>query len=395
MLLSAIPYVLGYLLMVVPSVLKQQDERHIIYQLCIGRTLCGVGVGMHSSVVNVYLVEISAAKYRGFLGGYLPFSIGVGITFAYLLGVGVKPYYWLANAALFMVALGVLFVLFLPETPRWLLMNRQTIRAYATLRYLRGPEADVSNEMKEIELSLENEESTLHWSMFKQHSVWKPAVTSFAILFFQQAVGTSAVISYASIIVNSTHPSKNLLVYEPSILTAVGLVVTILVFILVDRWGRRVLLLSSSAFVTLSLTGFAVFYKINSNMDVNNISDYCSPRASWLALASLLTFTASFSLGWGPIVFLVVSEIVPTRARATVSGIGTTVNGTTAFLVTYLFHDFNMAISYYGTFLLYAAFGLASLIFVALFLPETRGQTLEDIEQYFSGVRVFQGSINS
>ena len=338
------------------------------------------------------MVEISTAKYRGFLGSYFPLTIGVGVTFSYLLGVGVKPYFWLANVALVMVALMVVLVLFLPETPRWLLMNGQKMRACVTLQRLRGSEADVSSEMEEMELTLENEKSTFHWFMFKQPAIWKPAVISFMILFLQQAIGVSSVLSFASIIINSTRPSKTLLAYEPSILTVVGLVTSFLVAILVDRLGRRVFLLSSSALVTLGLTGLGIFFKINSDLDANNIPDDHSPRASWLALASLVTFMAGFALGWGPIAYMVVSEVVPTRARATVGGIGTALNWTIAFLVTYLFHDFNLALSYYGTFWLYASFSLASLIFVAVFLPETKGRTLEEIEQYFSGV--FRGAIN-
>jgi hypothetical protein len=161
-----------------------------------------------------------------------------------------------------MTVLAVFFALLLPETPRWLIMNGQRMRAHVTLQYLRGPKADVSSEMEEIELSLQNQELPFHWSMLKQPSVLKPSVITCMILFLQQYFGMTTILSYASIIVNSTHPSKVLLVHEPSILTVPGLIAVFLAFILVDRLGRRVLLLTSSALITLSLTGLAVFYKI-------------------------------------------------------------------------------------------------------------------------------------
>ena len=401
-MLSGLPFMLGYFLIVVPSAMKQQDEQHIVYQLCIGRVLSGVGLGMVSIsvpvscyrllvwvwvytcilvVFQVYVAEISTAKYRGFLGSCTQVAVTVGLTFSYILGVCLKPYFWLANVALIMVALMVVLMLFVPETPRWLFMNKQKQRAFNTLLWLRGSKADVIRELEEMEERLDNQKLGFHWSMFKQPAVWKPSVIAITILFFQQASGVNSVVFFASIVINSTHPSHELVTYEASILSFAGMVMTILAAVLMDRLGRRVLLLSSSALIILSLIGLGVFFKINDQLDVYNTPTHYSPHASWLAFTCLLIFMGGFGLGWGPIPFLVMSEIVPTCARGTVGGIGAALNWTTSFLVTYLFHDLNKAFSYYGTFWLYAGFGLASLIFVAVLLPETKGRTLEKIEQ--------------
>ena len=312
-------------------------------------------------------------------------AVTVGKAFSYILGVGVKPYFWLANVALVIVALMVVLMLFAPETPRWLLLNGQKSRARETLQWLRGLEADVSSELEEMDERLNNQESTFHLSEFQKPEIWKPAVIAIMILIFQQGSGVNSIVFYASIIVNSTHPSHTLLTYEPSILSFVAVIMIIIAALLKDHLGRRVLLLSSSGIITISLVGFGVFFRINKKLDSDSMPTTYSPHTEWLALVSLVIYMAGFEVGWGPIPFLIMSELIPTHARGTLGGIGAALNWTASFLVTYLFHDFNQALSYYGTFWLYAGVGLVSLIFVAVFLPETKGRTLEEIEQYFSG----------
>ena len=332
--------------------------------------------------LQIYIAETSTAKYRGFLGTGNQVAVTVGVFLAYVLGVWIKPYFWLAVVAMIIIAALIILMLFIPETPRWLLMDGHSKAALKSLQWLRGDKANIANEFSEIERSLKDQ-LELKCLEFQNPTLWKPLSICIMLMIFQQFCGINSVLFFASVIVDSTHPSHSMKTYEPTMIGGVQVIATVTAGVLMDRLGRRVLLITSGALLTISSIGLGVFFKINDINNDNETDESVTVHASWLALLCLFIYITGFSLGFGPIPWLIMSEILPTRARGTAGGIATAVVWLSSFIVTYQFHHFTVGMQYYGTFWFYGAVSLLAVIFTVIVIPETKGKTLEEIELHF------------
>lgn len=151
-------------------------------------------------------------------------------------------------------------------------------------------------------------------------------------------------------------------------------VATLVGVVLVDRLGRRILLIIPAIVMAISCTTFGVYYYLQPNTTTN---------LNWLAMLSLFVYLVAFSMGWGAIPWLMMSELFPARARGIASGIATLINWTGAFAITYSFIFMRKSMKNYGTFWFFAAWNLLAAVFVFFCVPETKGKTLEEIEQIF------------
>jgi SP family facilitated glucose transporter-like MFS transporter 8 len=377
-MVACLPFAVGWLLVIMTAQMIHSIGSHIIYTLCVGRVLSGLGLGMISVTVPIYIAEMSTATYRGFLGTSNQVAITIGVLLAYVLGIWIKPYYWLAVAAMIVIAVLIVFMLFVPETPRWLLMDGQQKEALKVLQWLRGDKANIANEFSEIERSLQDQEE-VNLSEFRHPSLLKPLRICIMLMIFQQFCGINSVLFFASVIFKSAHSSHSLEPYEPTLIGVVQVIATVIAGFLMDRLGRRVLLIISGSLLTISSIGLGVFFKIN-NLDNNNIHEV---RVPWLALLCLGIYITGFSLGFGPIPWLIMSEILPTRVRGTAGGITVVVSSLCSFLITYLFHHFTDSMQYYGTFWFYGGVSLLGTLYIVTVVPETKGKTLEEIEEHF------------
>ena len=201
--------------------------------------------------------------------------------------------------------------------------------------------------------------------------VYIPLLLSLGLMFFQQLSGVNAVIFYGGNIFTEAgiHWDPNI---AALIVAAVQVAATFVSCVLMDRLGRRILLLLASVFMCVSATVLGVFYYLHKP---NNLD--------WLPLVCLNVFIIFFSLGWGPIPWLILGEIFPDRIKGFASGAAAMCNWTLAFLITKLFSTLEVEITSYGTFWLFGGVCLFSFFFVAFFMPETKGETLEEIQQGF------------
>lgn len=149
--------------------------------------------------------------------------------------------------------------------------------------------------------------------------------------------------------------------------------------IIMDRYGRRKLLVIAGSGMMVSCIGLGVYYKLSSvgSTDVYDLA--------WLAAGSLICYILAFALGWGPIPMLLMSEIIPSRARGTASAVTTVTNWVFAFIVTKSFSSLQDIMGLSGTFWLFGACCMLAVLFVIRFVPETKGKSLEDIELFFIG----------
>ncbi|KAM9595218.1 solute carrier family 2, facilitated glucose transporter member 8 isoform 1-T1 [Morphnus guianensis] len=383
LMLCSIPYVFGYIV-----IISAQN----VWMLYFGRTLTGLASGITSLVVPVYISEVSHPKVRGMLGSCVQLMVVTGILGAYVAGVTLK-WRWLAVLCSFPSCIMLLFMSFMPETPRFLLNRNNHSEAIASLHFLRGPHADHEWECRQIEAGVQEE--GLNLSEFKNPSIYRPLLIGMALMFFQQVTGINAVMFYAETIFEDA----NFKVIGDSrmasvVVASIQVCFTAVAALTIDKTGRKVLLYISGIIMALSTALFGLYFKMvlsnrnnSSNPDtwftLNSASPGTESSISWLAVVSLGLFVAGFALGWGPVPWLVISEIFPLKARGILSSACVLTNWVMAFLVTKEFHDFIGFLTSSGTFWLFSAFCCLSITFTAFYVPETKGQTLEQIEAYF------------
>ncbi|XP_065551718.1 solute carrier family 2, facilitated glucose transporter member 8 isoform X1 [Lathamus discolor] len=380
LMLCSVPYVFGFTIIV---------SAQNVWMLYLGRMLTGLASGVTSLVVPVYISEISHPKVRGMLGSCVQLMVVTGILGAYIAGIAL-PWRWLAVLCSFPSCIMLLFMSFMPETPRFLLSRSRRSEAVAALRFLRGPHADHEWECEQIEAGVQEE--GLNVSEFKNPSIYRPLLIGVALMFFQQLTGINAVMFYAETIFEDANFKDSRL--ASVVVGSIQVCFTAVAALIIDKTGRKVLLYVSGIIMALSTALFGLYFKMvlpnpnnSSNPDVwatvNSASPGTESSISWLAVVSLGCFVAGFALGWGPIPWLVTSEIFPLKARGISSGACVLTNWAMAFLVTKEFNDLIGFLTSYGTFWLFSAFCCLNIAFTAFYVPETKGQTLEQIEAYF------------
>ncbi|XP_040387425.1 solute carrier family 2, facilitated glucose transporter member 8 isoform X4 [Cygnus olor] len=341
-----------------------------------------------ASWFGVYISEISHTKVRGMLGSCVQLMVVTGILGAYIAGITLK-WHWLAVLCSFPPCIMLLLMSFMPETPRFLLNQNKHAEAIASLQFLRGPYVDHEWECRQIKANVEEE--GLNLSEFKNPSIYRPLLIGVALMFLQQVTGINAVMFYAEIIFEDANFKNSRM--ASVVVGAVQVCFTAVAALIIDKTGRKVLLYISGIIMAVSTALFGLYFKMvlqhgnnSSNADLcftlNTVSPGTENSLSWLAVVSLGLFVAGFALGWGPVPWLVMSEIFPLKARGISSGVCVLTNWVMAFLVTKEFHDL-IALMSYGTFWLFSAFCCLSVTFTAFYVPETKGQTLEQIEAHF------------
>ncbi|NXJ87835.1 GTR8 protein, partial [Corythaixoides concolor] len=380
LMLCSVPYVFGYMVIV---------SAQNVWMLYSGRMLTGLASGVTSLVVPVYISEVSHPKVRGMLGSCVQLMVVTGILGAYVAGITLK-WRWLAVLCSFPSCIMLWFMSFMPETPRFLLHQKKHSEAIAALRFLRGPHVDHAWECRQIEASVQEE--GLNLSEFKDPSIYRPLLIGVALMFFQQVTGINAVMFYAETVFEDANFKDSRM--ASVVVGSIQVCFTAVAALIIDKTGRKMLLFISGIIMALSTALFGLYFKMvlpnlnnSSNPDLwftlNSASPGTESSMSWLAVVSLGLFVAGFALGWGPVPWLVISEIFPLKARGILSGACVLTNWVMAFVVTKEFHDFIGFLTSYGTFWLFSAFCCLNVTFTAFYVPETKGQTLEQIEAYF------------
>ncbi|KFM78755.1 Facilitated trehalose transporter Tret1, partial [Stegodyphus mimosarum] len=337
-----------------------------IVLIIFGRFVCGFSCGIVSVTVPMYCVEISTPDVRGLLGSAFQGFLVIGN----LISVIVGSYTTWEHLALFGAAIatmGLICFCRMPETPRWLLAKGKLDQAILVMQYLQGGHTDAEEECTAIYKDLEfQRKGLLSWKEFKHPTVYKPTVICLLLMFFQQFSGANAVFFYSSIIFKV---SKDFMKPENStiVLATVQVVATLGSNFIVDKAGRKLLLLLSSIFMTLSLIALGIYYYFALNNE-----DF-GAKFSWMPLISLISFVIAFSIGYGSVPWLLIAEMVPVRARSTVGGLGTFVNGLFAFIVTKTFTQLEDLIQTHGTFWTYSSVTALSFLVIFFILPETKG----------------------
>jgi sugar porter (SP) family MFS transporter len=261
----------------------------------------------------------------------------------------------------------------MPQSPRWLVMTGDDFAARATLAKIRVDDPDtIDRELEEIKDSIDEQPGA--WSELLQPVVKAALVVGVGLAILQQVTGINTVIYYAPTIVEFTGVDSS----AGSILAAVGVGVinvamTVVALRLLDRAGRRTLLMVGVSGMVISLFALGLAF----------VGGGGSTLSSVVAIVSLMAYVASFAISLGPIFWLLNAEIYPLSVRSKAAGIGTMANWTFNFIVSLTFLLLIEALGRPGAFWFYGAIGILTLVFCWKLVPETKGKRLEEIEALF------------
>jgi sugar porter (SP) family MFS transporter len=371
--------------------------------LMLGRFVAGIGVGYALMIAPVYTAEVSPASVRGCLASFPEVFINSGILLGYVANFAFSNLPINLNWRLMLLAGAIppIFlaagVLAMPESPRWLVTQGRLDEAQRVLHKTSDSAEEAEQRLVDIKNTLgipddsTDDKSAAMLTHNKGGAVWKelllrptPSVrriliAAIGLQFFQQASGIDSVVLYSPRVFKKAgiKSSSNSL----GVTVAVGFCKTAFVLVsvfFVDRVGRRPLLLASSAGMIISLLILGSSLAV-----IHHYPDKKLPWAGALSITTLLTFTASFASGYGPLAWVYSSEIFPLRLRAQGASLGTAVNRIMSGVVTMTFISLYKAITMAGSFYLYAGIATAGALFIFFFLPETRGRSLEDMEVLF------------
>ncbi|ROT66788.1 gastric caeca sugar transporter [Penaeus vannamei] len=375
-----------------------------IWMIYVGRAIGGLCVGLLTLTLPVYLSETIQPEIRGVLG-LLPTTIGnLGILVCFLVGSYVN-WWWLALVGAIIPLVFTTLMCFVPETPRWYISRDRVEDAQASLEWLRGSAADVDFELDAIQRNFEiaKQESSSLKDLFRRQYA-KPFLLAMGLMLFQQLSGINAVIFYTvSIFKMSGSTINNYL--STIIVGVVNLLSTFLANVLIDRLGRKILLYVSSVLIVLSLVALGTFFYIketaenamsvagtmnltagagNSTDDVTGWKETVD-SLSWLPLVSFMVYVVAFSLGWGPIPWLFMGEALPVKIRGPAASIVTALNWSCTFVITKTFPGMVELIGPSYVFYIFTGIMTLATLFAFFLVPETRGKTLEEIEEELSG----------
>jgi SP family arabinose:H+ symporter-like MFS transporter len=349
-------------------------------QFLAARFISGLGIGASSMICPVYIAEIAPEKWRGRLGSLFQLGIVSGIFITLFVnkmiqGMGNEAWNttagwrWMLGMEVVPAVCFIVLLFAVPESPRWLVQNSREENARQILERIGGPESAAS-QITSIREALSHEEG--HFSELFTGSFFRPLAIAVVLMACSQFCGINAIMYYSSRIFESAGAEK-IAAFTSSVL--VGLINLLFTFVaigLVDRAGRKPLLLVGTAIqvIALGLVGWMFHTRQNGSA----------------LLVCVVLFIAAFAMAMGPIGWLLCSEIFPNKVRGRAMSVAAFTVWTSCYVVAQTFPMLNdsVAVGPAKTFWIYALVSLFSFVFVLLFIPETKGRTLEQIEKMWS-----------
>jgi sugar porter (SP) family MFS transporter len=353
--------------------------------LTLGRLVTGLGVGFASVVAPLYAAEMSPKWLRGRFVSTYQLAITVGILLAYLADDALTPSdRWRTMFAIAVVP-GVALVigfLVMPESARWLLKMGRRDEARASLVRVDGPGiADAELATLEASLAEEEREGQASWGEVFGPTLRRALWVGIGLAVFQQVTGINAIIYYA----NEIFAEAGFTTAEEqakATLYAVGATNVLATFVAVawvDRFGRRPLLFTGLVGMAVSLAAVGGSFAVLENQPPGGATS--TTVGGIVTVLALVVFIASFAFSMGPVVWTMISEIYPNRVRGRAIAVATAVNWFAAFLVAQFFLSIVDAIGESTTFFVFAALCVVTYVFVWRFVPETKGRSLEEIQE--------------
>jgi sugar porter (SP) family MFS transporter len=342
--------------------------------LIAGRFLVGCGIGLTSVGGPMYIAEASPARIRGTFVSLFQLAVTVGILLAYIacaVLAASAAWRWMLGLAALPGMLLTLGMLFMPESPRWLVKQGRQRDARAVLAQI-DPHGDPDAALAQLERDLSTEGQGA-WAELMRSSLRPALIVGIGLAVFQQVTGINAVIYYAPQIFQAAGFTSD--VTSLAATTGIGTINVLATFIaiwLVDRAGRKPLLIAGVLGMVATLAVLGLAFR-------DDASGRAAGNLGLITVVCLAAYIVFFAFSLGPIVWLMISEIYPLRNRAQAMAVSTAANWGANFLVSMSFPILTNRVGSSTTFFIYAGLGVLTLIFVIARVPETKGKTLEEI----------------
>lgn len=350
------------------------------------RIFGGLGIGLASNLSPMYIAEISPEKMRGKLVSINQFTIVIGILLAQIINWqiadqvpfnatdseilaswnGQLGWRWMFWAELIPASLFLLFMIIVPESPRWLVKNGFSDKAKKILSKIGGQEY-AKNEFNNISESLKNTEDKIDYGFLFSLKMRKVLIIGIVLAAFQQWCGINVIFNYAEEVFEAAGFGVSDILFNIVLTGSVNLVFTLVAIYTVDIWGRRALMLMGSGALAgiYFFMGLAYFFEIS----------------GWILLLLVVLAIACYAMSLAPVTWVILSEIFPNKIRGSAMAISTISLWLASFILTYTFPLLNNALNASGTFWLYGIISIAGFTFIYKNLPETKNKSLESIEK--------------
>jgi sugar porter (SP) family MFS transporter len=335
------------------------------------RFIGGLGIGASSVLGPVYIAELSPAKWRGRLVGAFQFNVVFGILVAYtsnylirLLHLGATEWRWQVGVAAIPATIFLALLYFIPRSPRWSASRNRIDEALAVLKMMGEPNPEA--ELADIRSALAEEHATAHEPVFR----WKyryPLFLAITIGAFNQLAGINAILYYLNDIFSAAGFSELSGDQQAIAIGFTNLIFTIVGMSMIDKLGRKTLLLIGAAGTACCLAGVARIYATNSHQGM----------LVWI----LITYIAFFALSQGAVIWVYIGEVFPNHVRSKGQGVGNASHWTMNTIIALVFPWVAHHIGQSAPFVFFAAMTAVQFVTVLLTYPETKGQTLEALQR--------------
>ena len=351
---------------------------HTFLYVFIGyRIIGGIGVGLASMLSPLYIAEIAPAKNRGKLVSMNQFAIILGMLIVYFVNYFIAKqgddtwlntigWRWMFASEVIPAGLFLVMLLFVPDTPRSLVLKGQSEKALGILEKVNG-KVEASNILNEIKNTVEHHSG-------KIFSFGIPIIVIGVLLsVFQQFVGINVVLYYAPEIFKSMGSGTDSALLQTIIVGAVNLLFTVLAIQTVDNFGRRPLMMIGALSMALAMFALGTSFFLD--------------KSGIFALICMLVYVAGFAMSWGPVTWVLLSEIFPNKIRGKAMAVAVAAQWIANYMVSWTFpmmdknsaliEKFNHGFAYW----IYGLMGVLAMLFIWKFIPETKGKTLEEMEK--------------
>lgn len=345
---------------------------HNLTFFIVYRIIGGFGVGIASMLSPMYISEVSPAATRGRLVSYNQLAIVIGILLAFLsnallVDTGVNNWRWMLAVMGLPAVLFFIFLFFAPESPRWLVQKGQSGKAFRVLEKINGTEL-AREELASIEESIKEEEDTGTLREVFSGRMRTILIIGVFLSVFSQITGINSIMYYAPVIFQSIGAGASSAVVQTALIGGVNLIFTFVAISLIDRLGRKPLLIGGVTGMIISLTSISVAF-------------YFKKYEGYLILILILTYIASFAASLGPVTWVLVSEIFPNKLRSKAMSVSIVSLWLANFTLILVFPVILNRLGGATAFLIFDIMCVILLLFTIFRIPETRGRSLEELEK--------------
>ena len=386
LMLSAMLFIISALGSAMPEMFIRpvgSADHTFIYVFVVYRLIGGIGVGLASMFAPMYIAELAPAKIRGNLVSWNQFAIIFGMLVVYFVNYFIAlqgnetwlnnmGWRWMFASELVPATIFFILLFFVPESPRWLVLKDRADEAFIILKKT-GGEKSATQEITDIRNSVRQRSGKLF------SFGYTIIIIGVLLSVFQQFVGINVVLYYAPEIFKSMGSGKDLSLLQTIIVGAINLIFTVLAILTVDKYGRKPLLFTGALVMAVAMTGLGLTFYFHS--------------MGLFSLIFMLLYIAGFAFSWGPVVWVMLSEIFPNRIRGRAMAVAVAAQWIANYIISSTFpildksswlnQHFNHAFAYW----LYGLMGVLAALFVYKMLPETKGKTLEEMEKLWTKKR--------